>query len=194
MDKTFLHRILPEYVLENQDKFVDFIEHWLDFNEQNIDIKSILNNFDIDTVHEKELDNIKTLLSGNIELLENTENTLLPQDRLILKNIKDIFDSKGSEEALSYIFKYYYKEHIKVNCPKNKTLICSSGHWSKPIIFTVDKQCGMNSSLIGRNVRGLQSLSTGLITSLKENNNVCYIGVGKIDGTFISGEIIEVIK
>jgi hypothetical protein len=52
----------------------------------------------------------------------------------------------------------------------------------------------MNSSLIGRNVRGLQSLSTGLITSLKENNNVCYIGVGKIDGTFVSGEIIEVIK
>jgi hypothetical protein len=194
MDKTFLHRILPEYVINNQERFVDFVEHWLDFNADNLSIENILNNFDIDNVNKNELEYIKTMLTGDVELLENTNTSVLPQDRMILKNIKNIFDSKGSAQALSYIFKYYYGEDVIVTYPKDKSLVCSSGHWIKPIIFTVYNACDLSKNLIGQNVRGLTTLSTGLIIAIKKINDVQYVSLSNVDGAFIPDEIIEVIS
>jgi hypothetical protein len=192
MDKIFLNRILPEYVINDQEKFVDFMSIWLDFSANNLPIDNMLEFTDVDSTDALYLKKIKKYMSGGVELLESDAST---QDRMLLKNIKNIYDTKGTPSAIEYVFNYYYNTSIKINYLKEKMLIASGGHWIKPYILRIKSICGFIPEIaMYKNVKGITSYAIGTIIDIKyDNNNDIYVWIAYTDGTFISGEAIEVL-
>src|SRR5690606_31273579 len=69
-------------------------------------------------------------------------SNLLVDDRLLLKNIKDFYKAKGTEESIQLLFRILYNELIEFEYPGKYILRASDGRWlvekSISVVLIVD--------------------------------------------------------
>lgn len=121
--KTKASNDLPAFVRDDYKTFVAFIDAyhtWLDQNQ--VDIKTIL---DIDTTlasfiaHFKSQIDYKRLSFPYID------------DKVLLRHIKSIFLSKGTEESYKLLFRMMFNKDIILKYPDQYTIKASDGKWEQ---------------------------------------------------------------
>lgn len=131
--KNRLKSLLPEYVVENYPKFVDFLSAYCEWIEQQENpagyIRNLQNNLDIDLAIDEFVDDFKQ------EIIPQIPETALSDKRLYLKFVNDIKQTKGSEESFRLLYRLMYNESIDIYYPKNDILRVSDGKWIKDEIY-----------------------------------------------------------
>lgn len=117
---------LPEFIREDYPQFVTFIEKYYEYMDQsNNPINLLLNKnyFDIDDANDTELNKWAK------ELAVEFPQVLQADRKHAYKNIKSIFESKGSERSIRAFFKLVYNEEIDIFYPSKNILRASDGVW-----------------------------------------------------------------
>lgn len=117
---------LPEFIQNDYAKFVSFIDKYYEYLDTDGKPANLLLNkdySDIDELNDAEL-NKRTL-----ELAEDFPQILQADRKFLLKNIKSIYESKGSERSIKAYFKLLYNEEVEVDYPSKNILRASDGIW-----------------------------------------------------------------
>lgn len=170
-DKTvssFIESQVPEYLREEGPKLVAFLKayyEWMETTGQMTDAsKSLLKNQDIDT----------TTLSGfydyfRREVLADFPSEILADKRLVVKRIKDLYQSKGSKLSFKLLFRILYNEEIDFINPADFILKTSDGRWVRDQLVNIHEPIvGDIDSMVGQFVTGQTSGARGKCTAVAQ--------------------------
>lgn len=115
---------LPEFVQNDYDKFVTFIEKYYEFMDSEGNPSNLLLNKDYHDIDEL---NSEELNKRALELAHHFPQILEADRKTLLKKIKNIYESKGSERSIKAYFKLLYNEEVEVSYPN--ILRTSDGVW-----------------------------------------------------------------
>ena len=117
---------LPEFIREDYPDFVTFLEKYYEFMDQTNKPGHLLLNkryYDIDDLNDAEL-NKKAL-----EFAKDFPQVLAIEKKKLFKNIKSLYESKGSERSIKAFFRLVYDEEIEISYPTQFILRASDGIW-----------------------------------------------------------------
>jgi hypothetical protein len=119
---------LPEFIREDYPDFVTFLEKYYEFMDQTNKPGQLLLNkryYDIDDLNDAEL-NKKAL-----EFAKDFPQVLAIEKKKLYKNIKSLYESKGSERSIKAFFRLVYDEEIELSYPTQFILRASDGIWQQ---------------------------------------------------------------
>jgi len=117
---------VPEFIREEYSKFVSFIEKYYEYMDSDGNPANLLLNkkySDLDDINDEELN------QRALELAKDFPQILQADRKSLLKNIKSIYESKGSARSIKAYFKLIYNEEIEVIYPSKNILRASDGIW-----------------------------------------------------------------
>ena len=114
----------------------------------------------------------------------------------IVKQIQNVYRSKGTESALKWLWKVLYQsDNIELYYPRTNILKVSGGNWTKEKSLKIDLGSVTNVSLFpNKKITGSQSNATAIVESYKvvtfEGLQVGELIISEIEGEFQTGELI----
>jgi hypothetical protein len=191
---------LPEFVQDEYQNFIIFLKAYYEFLEQNNQAQSVLHNLsrysDIDETAEELISKFLGTYSEDYFLSEVSEN------RLIIKRIRDIYKSKGSEKAYQTLFRILYNETIDFFYPNQYVLKASSGKWQrsfslrvKPVNTLQNLYDFENTEVVGETSGARAIVSKVIRFNLGESEIFeLQLDSSSIDGVFVKEEVINATK
>lgn len=157
---------LPEFIREDYQTFVAFIEAYYKFLEsQNVtlDFHTI---GDIDTTPDSFVQYFKN------ELGLNFPSSLL-DDKFLLPKLRELYVSKGTEASYRTLFRMLYGKEIEIVYPSKQILKPSDGKWTQDVSIFVQVSVGTDTpeSIVGKFV----TIQTNEINSTKHKKIKVYI-------------------
>jgi hypothetical protein len=137
-----LPKQFPEFVRENHPQFVEFVKAYYEWVESQ-SIGKIESIVDIDNT----VDNYVKYFKSQLDVLGEDYNFISP--RLFLRNSKNLFTAKGSEQSIKFLFKLLYGESSDVIIPWDYVLIPSGGKWYQDQSIFVTTSKGSAANLTG---------------------------------------------
>ena len=132
-------------------------------------------------------------------LLESIPQTVADQldQRNLIKNIKDLYEAKGTEDGHRLFFRILFDENSEFIYPRENMIKTSDGQWSDDFVMRV-VEIGTSdfNELIGQQITGKDSGATAIVSSLVKFKSgttlVTELNLDKttIDGTFQIGETV----
>ena len=126
----------PDFVREDYPVFVAFVEayyKWMD--EQSVGkLEDIA---DLDKTPEQFVGYFRLQLDAF-----GLFNSAVPFNKLYLQKIKEIYTSKGSQEALVNVLRLVYNAETDIKYPSTQILKASDGKWQQDSFITVDRALG----------------------------------------------------
>lgn len=193
---------VPFFVRNDHPNFVRFLEAYYEFLEQNDGLVDRAKNL-------RSYQDIDRSLGDFEQQLYNTYLKLIPDNvivdkRLLLKNVKDFYQSRGSEKSIRFLLNILYgDESVEFYYPKKDVLRASDGKWYVQRSLRVSNLTvnGVaNSSLLGLNkfanriVRGNTSNATATVERIdrffEKGTQVDELTLINILGSFVNGEQI----
>ena len=155
-------------------------------------IQQLLNYSNVDSTLYTFLDNFRdSFLEG---IVDNVNSQV--DKRKLVKNIRDLYLSKGTKKGHELFFRLLLNETPQVQFPTEQMLRVSDGVWSVRNIMRVNPVNGSATELIGQTITGQTSFATAIVTasvSFREaGNNVVELELdpATITGTFQENEIV----
>lgn len=133
---------LPEFVREDYETFVAFLEAYYDFLKLNYDI-NLLEVRDIDNTLEEFIKYFKN------EYAKDIPPTLL-NDRFLISKIKDYYLSKGSEVSFQILLALLFGKNVTIDYPSRQMLRASDGKWNQDVSVFAHVNAGDPSLVVGR--------------------------------------------
>lgn len=158
---------------------VNNIQELLNFRDPDKVITNFLNNF-----RNEFLSTLPEKLNSNVD------------KRKLIKNIKSLYQSKGTKIGHEIFFKLLFDETSETIYPREQILRVSDGKFTKNKIIRVIDVTGDTSNLVGRKITGSISNATAIVENVSkfliDNYFVSefILNSDSIDGTFIVGEFI----
>ncbi len=162
---------VPQYVREDHGTFVEFLEDYYKFMEQENQVLNVSKNFlrykDVDLAEDifiqKLYDNFIRLIPSNV----------LADRTLILKHVKDFYRSRGSEKSVRFLMRILFDKEIEFYYPKRDILRASDGKWyveNSIKISDIQVNNVSNSSaasnFTAKKIRGVTSNATAIVESV----------------------------
>ena len=120
---------LPEFVRQDHGTFVDFVEAYYQWLETS-------NNPYLMPYQTMTYKDVDRTVSVFLDQIQNEVMQLWPKrldrdvDRKnLIKNIKDFYESKGTEKSIRFIFRVLFQEEIDIKYPRDEMLQASDGKW-----------------------------------------------------------------
>lgn len=139
---------LPEFIQSNYATFVDFIEAYYSFLEQDQNALEIVQNAlsynDIDSTTDAFVNFFLKNYAPSIP------QSVLLNKRLLVKRINDLYESKGSELSFDTVFSSIFNTTVEVKYPFDFVLRASDGRWSERVSLRLRTVSGDRSSLLNR--------------------------------------------
>jgi hypothetical protein len=132
---------LPEFVRADYPAFVEFIQAYYKWLTENY-ILSVEDVVDIDNTVDSYVKHFKRQLDVYGVVSQD-------DDRLLLKNIKQLYASKGSEAGIDFFFKAFFRTNGTVQYPWDYTFKPSSGIWKQDTSIFIQVQRGNAEDLAG---------------------------------------------
>jgi hypothetical protein len=132
---------LPEFVRADYPAFVEFIQAYYKWLTENY-ILSVEDVVDIDNTVDSYVKHFKRQLDVYGVVSRD-------DDRLLLRNIKQLYASKGSEAGIDFFFKAFFRTNSTVQYPWDYTFKPSSGIWKQDTSIFVEIQQGDAEDLAG---------------------------------------------
>ena len=155
-------------------------------------IQQLLNYSNVDSTLYSFLDKFRdSFLEG---IVDNVNSNV--DKRKLVKNIRDLYLSKGTKKGHELFFRLLLNETPQVQFPTDNMLRVSDGVWSVRDIMRVLPVKGSASELIGQTITGQTSFATAIVTasvSFREaSKDVIELELDKatISGTFEENEIV----
>ena len=155
-------------------------------------IQQLLNYSNVDSTLYSFLDKFRdSFLEG---IVDNVNSNV--DKRKLVKNIRDLYLSKGTKKGHELFFRLLLNETPQVQFPTDNMLRVSDGVWSVRDIMRVLPVKGSASELIGQTITGQTSFATAIVTasvSFREaSKDVVELELDKatINGTFEENEIV----
>lgn len=165
---------LPEYIGLTYEKFVKFIEYYYEFLEQDQQALDVIQNStnysDIDLT----IDSFLQYFLKNYA--EDIPKEFLINEKLLVKNIQSLYESKGTEKSFQLLFKILFNDDITVRYPYKNVLIPSSGIWNQRSSLRLEIISGDSSILTNRQIKYTKNNIEYIfnIESMKVLNNNSY--------------------
>lgn len=180
---------------DSTSNFVKFLAAYYEFLEQDQSPQELLQNArsygDTDTTTDALLEAFFKNYGNDIP------RNIATDKRTFVKHFKDVYKSKGTEEAYKLLFRVLYNEDVSFKYPKNLTLKPSDGIWKKDFIMRVSPISNDPFDLIDGKIIGISSGATAIVENvlkIRIKNTTCYeLYLSKIKGTFTS-ELITCTK
>lgn len=151
---------LPEFIQNDYTTFVTFLEAYYKFLEQDQGAFEVIQNLrsysDIDKTTESF---VKYFIKNYADLIPDS---VLANKKLLVKRIKDLYESKGSELSFDLLFRILYNTTVSINYPNEFVLRASDGRWEQKV------------SLRLQTVSGDRSLLPNRLLTYTSNNNILY--------------------
>lgn len=181
----------PLHVRENYPNFINFIQHYYKFLEQDGNvIREIYNlpeNFSIDKTREEFLEFFYQ------ELAPTLPNDIVADKKKLLRFIKQFYLAKGTEASVEFLFRIVYNDIATVSYPGELILRCSDGEWSKKTIIKTTSNTDI--SIVGRKIFGDISGAVAIIDKVTTTNvgDLYYdiLELSNLSGVFLAGETIQ---
>lgn len=132
---------LPEFIREDYQTFVRFIEAYYEFLEN----KQTGQDNDLYTRAKKLIDikDVDLSIDDFEDQFFNTFLELFPRDTavsksLLIKNATSFYLSKGNEKSFRFFFRALFGEEIQIETPRNNVLIASGGNWKVQRVLRAD--------------------------------------------------------
>ena len=131
--------------------------------------------------------------------MDSLPNTLADglSKRKLLKNIKDMYAAKGTENGHKLFFRILFDEEATIIYPRDNMLRVSDGQWSTDkVVRIVETGTSDFNNAVGQTVTGQTSGATAIIgTVIKFREGATQIAELNLDansvtGTFVSGELV----
>jgi len=140
---------LPEFIREDYPDFVTFLEKYYEFMDSDGNPANVLLNkhfYDLEEFEDTEL------YKKALELAKDFPQILQIDKKTLYKNIKSIYESKGSERSIKAFFKILFNESVEVFYPSKYILKASDGIWQqeKSIKVLLGENNYKPSSLYGK--------------------------------------------
>lgn len=209
---------VPSFVRDEHSLFVEFMEHYYKFLEQDGELSYVTKNFTkFKDINEIKLDIDEDSLSGNTHYLEESNDyhgflqklydnftdgipdNIIADRVLLLKHAKEFYRTRGSEKSVQFLMRALYGEEVEFYYPKNDILRASDGKWFIEKSLNV-KDFAVNnvanstafSLFRGRTVRGAVSNSTCTVESVDQyfDNGVLIteLKISAVEQDFENGE------
>jgi hypothetical protein len=185
---------LPSYLQDEGPNLVAFMKayyEWLESEGQvNDRAQNLLKYNDVD-------DNINAFIDYfNREILTQFPSSVLVDRRLLMKNVRQLYQAKGSENAFRLLFRLLYNEEILFYFPGDDILRTSDGRWTQETVIRVSGPfTGDLSTLGGQTITGRTSGATARVLRVTSTTvagvSVFVCSVEGVSGTFVDGEQIR---
>jgi hypothetical protein len=141
---------VPAFVAEEKPVFMDFLDAYYEFLEQDgysIDyIRNALTFLDVDQT----LDRFVNFFWDEVKEIPLDAKA---NRRLLAKHIYDLYQSKGTIKSYKLLFRILYNEDIDIYTPKVDMLRVSDGKWEVDSVMRVTASSGDPFGLIGLTLR-----------------------------------------
>lgn len=116
---------LPEHFREEGQDFIEFVKSYYEFLDESND-RQFSKLRDIDTTIEDFLKYYKHKYLKGLPFAEFSTKDI----PFLVKNIADLYRSKGTQEALELLFKMFYKTEVETYYPSSSILSLSDSKWA----------------------------------------------------------------
>jgi len=199
---ALINQQLPDFVRADYPRFRNFLEKyyaWLEDETKGNTVYHIM--------HSEKYRDIDETIDPFIRIFKNELLPYFPErtelDLIkILKNAREFYIKKGSEESVKWLFRVLFNEEIQVYYPKQQILKTSDGKWKLPKAFQLtlsDANQGINPNLLERHKgTGSESTATCIIESANITidpnlgTEILEIYVSNVFKDFINGENLEI--
>lgn len=186
---------LPEFIQSDYSTFVSFIEAYYKFLEQDQEAFELIQNArsynDLDLTAESFVVYFLNTYAKNIPLTTELDK------RLLIKKIKDLYESKGSELSFKYLFNLLFKTEVNITYPYENILRSSAGKWSQRNSIKVLTTSGNRNLILNRSLlytSNGQDFSTPIVEVKYLTNDITevFLDSSLLASTYTIGEAVTV--
>lgn len=131
---------LPEYVRSEFPAFVDFLEAYYRFLEQDQNAQEIIQNARSYADIDRTADSFVQYFLKNYA--KDIPQSVLANKTLLVKQISDLYESKGSSLSFSVLFRILFDTDVTVSYPYENVLRASDGTWQQLVSLRVETLSG----------------------------------------------------
>lgn len=177
--KSLVIKTLPEFIRIDHPSLVAFLEayyEWLELEGNAYgSTRDFRDTIDIDNTFTDFIKYFKEQFLQNFpkQLAENSNTGGKVDERKLIKNIRDFYESKGTEKSYQLLFRILYDTEVEFYYPKVDILKVSDGKWIKEKSIRITNFQGNNIfSAVGKKVKqidqsSLSVVGTGIITKIQ---------------------------
>lgn len=177
----------PSFYQEDGKNFVAFVKAYYEWMEQTgyplNRIRTLPDNTDIDTTLEEFIEHFRN------EYVASLPANVVVDQRLLIKHIVDLYESKGTKNAIELLFRILFNEDIQIYVPNEHILKSSDGTWIVPHYIEVSDS-KYNGHLPGKTIRSASGTAVVESCSTKVVNNkaINVLYISNLEGQFTFGE------
>ena len=188
-----VNELLPEFLDSEGPKFQAFARayyEWLETSNQIYDrSKNLLNYADIDNTTDEFVKYFQR------EVMADFPENILADKALLISRIKDLYRSKGSEQAYKLLFRILYNDEINFYYPGQDILRVSDGRWVQETSLRLSAPfVGNLYDIGGKNIAGATSGARAKVdrvtATIEQGVDVFEVFLIKVVGTFQDTEIV----
>ena len=204
---VLLDEQLPDFVKADHPAFASFMKAYYEWMENSknsaanvnatiYETRKLIDYSDIDQTSEEFVIYFKN------KFLPNFPEEILADKAKLIKQIREFYQKKGSEESLKFLFRVLYGQDIEIAYPKQNILIASDGKWQIPKSFKltcVNTSASFNPDTLNRRrATGDVSLASCVIESAyksidpETNQQIFEVFVSNVNKDFLNGENLTV--
>jgi hypothetical protein len=181
---------IPDYVQEFYPLFVIFVTKYFEWleqpgNPQEI-IQNIQLNFDIDTTASSLATKFMSIYAPSFPQISALDRTIL------IKNFRQFYRSKGSEESFRYFFRAFFDDEISIKLPGDQLFATSDAEWYIEKKLRVQAVSGDPRKLATVQIVGTSSNATAVVEEAVQTYGAWDLRLENrsLAGTFNSSETI----
>jgi hypothetical protein len=181
---------IPDYVQEFYPLFVIFVTKYFEWLEQPGNPQEIIQNIqlntDIDTTASSLATKFMSLYAPSFPQVSALDRTIL------VKNFREFYRSKGSEESFRYFFRAFFNDEITIKLPGDQLFRPSDADWYVEKKLRVQAVTGDPRKLATVQITGASSNATGVVEEAVQSYGAWDLRLENrsLLGTFNSSETI----
>ena len=188
-----VNELLPEFLESEGPKFQAFVRayyEWLETSNQISDrSKNLLNYADINKTNNEFIKYFQR------EVMADFPENILADKALLISRIKDLYRSKGSEQAYKLLFRILYDDEINFYYPGQDILRVSDGRWVQETSLRLSAPfVGNLYDIGGKNIAGATSGARAKVdrvtATIEQGVDVFEVFLINVVGTFQDTEIV----
>lgn len=163
---------VPGFVRDDHPTFVEFLEKYYAFLEQDGELMHTTKNFNTFMNVDLANDQFKKKLYDQYIKLIPTKS--LADKDIILKNVKDFYRARGTEKSVKFIGRVLFNKEADFYYPKKDILKASDGKWfvEKSLRVTELQVNNVSNSIaqnfISHEIRGASSNATAIVENIEQ--------------------------
>ena len=183
---------LPGFVRDEAPLFESFLKAYYEFSEQENEalgaMRHLEDNFDIE---DASLDFVEYFRR---EVINEIPESALADPRILVKNIRQLYKAKGSQNAYKFLFRLLYDADVEFFYPGEQILRASDGRWTTQTTVRLQLTQGSATNLGGETIiaaGGARAVVEDFVATSVSGVSVITARLSSVSGTFSNDETFQ---